>query len=133
MPARIEIGGQPCILIDFDMSNLPNTKFVCQNSPQSSVTESSSEFYGDRGLNLITDSIYTPMSSLATVQPSAKAQYNTTDQAAYYGVANQTGDLTVWLIGFLSPKTTSLYELSLVTNKSALLYLSTDSSSANKV
>ena len=133
VPAQIEISGQPCRLIDFDMTNLPSTTLVCQNSAQSSLTASRSEFYGNRGINLITEAVFTPMSSLATAQPSSSAQYNVTNLAAYYPVGNQTGDLTVWLIGFLSPQRTSLYELSLVTNNSALLYLSTDATSANKV
>ena len=125
MPAEIEIGGQPCKLADFDMTGLPNTTFVCSSPPQTSA----SEYWGNRGINVIVDNVYS--SDLTTASPSGSATQNVTNQAAY--TTAQTSDVTVWLKGFLSPQKDSDYDFSLITNGRGLLFLSSDSTSANMV
>lgn len=125
VPAVIEIGGQPCNLAGFDMANLPNTTFVCTSPAQTSA----SEYYGNRGINVIVDNVYS--SNLATATPSNAATSNVTNRAAF--ISSQTGPVTVWLKGFLSPQKDSNYDFTLKTNGQAILYLSTDSTSANKV
>ncbi len=128
VPSQIEIGGQPCNLISFDMKNLPNTTLVCQNSPKPNSTKN--EYYGNRGINLYRDNVYRDLNNLAS-GPASNATLNITNQLAYIG--SKSVDETIWLIGFIYPKTTSLYEFSIVTNGNAVLYISTDASSANKV
>ena len=126
VPAKIEIGGQACELISFDMQNLPNTTFVCQNSPQKQVKN---EYYGNRGINLIRDNVYT--ADLANAVPSANAVNSIVYKAFFQDT--QTIDVTIWLKGFFSPKKDSFYEFSINTNGQAQLFISTDSTSANKV
>jgi len=92
---------------------------------------SSQEYVGNRGITLIVDSgTATSSASLASAQPSSSAQYSEIYAASY--TATTSGAQTVWLKGFLAPRKTSRYKLSLVTNGVAELYLSTDSTSANK-
>ena len=128
VPAEIEIGGEPCELINFNMTNLPNTQFICRNSPQ---LKPSNEYYGNRGINLIRDDVYTEFNSLATAVPSVNAQSSTAKQISYNDT--KTVDLTVWFKGFINPRVTSFYEFYIDTNASAALFVSTDSTSANKV
>lgn len=125
MPARVEVGGQPCSILSFDMTNLTRTQFVCQNVPQPAA---STEYYGNRGITLYRDNVYS--ASLASAQPSGSAQMSVLNQASY--ADTQTTDVTVWLKGFFNPKKSSKYEFSLVTNGQAILYVSTDARSANK-
>ena len=108
------------------MPNLPNTTFVCQNSPQKQVNN---EYYGNRGINLIRDNFYT--ADLANAVPSANAVNSIVYKAFFQDT--QTIDVTIWLKGFFSPKKDSFYEFSINTNGQAQLFISTDSTSANKV
>lgn len=129
VPASIQIGGQPCDLLNFDMKNLPDSSFVCQ-SPKISST-SSNEYFGNRGISFYRDDLYTSFISLATAVPSANAIKDVLNVALYNDT--ETVDVTIWLRGFISPQRDSLYEFSINTNGDAVLLLSTDSNSANKV
>ena len=122
--------GQPCSISSFTSnSNTGNSTIVCQVP---AVGTAQQDYSGNRGITLIEDSgITTSSSNLATAQPSANAQYSEISMASYF--ASSSGSRTVWLKGFLAPGKTSQYKLSLVTNGVAELYLSTDSTSANKV
>lgn len=125
VPARIEVGGQPCQLVNFDMTNLTNTKFVCKNVPQPSILN---EYYGNRGVTLYRDNIYS--ANLASAQPSSNAQISKLNQASY---TDSLGlDVTIWLKGFLNPKKSSSYEFSIETTGQAILSISQDAKSANK-
>lgn len=127
VPAKIEIGSQPCDVINFDMSNLPQTTLVCNNLPKK---QTKTEYYGNRGITMTRDNIYTPFASMATSSPSSNAQTRIIDQASY--TDTKSVDVTIWLIGFFNPKKDSTYEFTLNTNSDAQVYLSTDSTSANK-
>ena len=112
------------------MSSLPNTVFTCQNlAQQSSINQG--EYYGNRGINLIKDYIFTPLNNLVTAQPSLNAIKSVINKAAYN--TNETSDLTIWLEGYLNPKTSSIYKFNLSTNGVAQLYISNDTNSLNKV
>lgn len=124
--------GQPCPIISFTSfnSNTTTSSIVCQVPV--APTSSSQEYEGNRGITLIVDyGISTSSSNLATVQPSSNAQYSEINMASY--TASTSGPQTVWFKGFLASKKMSSYKLSLVTNGVAELYLSNDSTSANKV
>jgi len=125
VPANIEIGGQPCNLVNFDMTKLPNTRFVCSSPAQTTANE----YYGNRGVTLIVDDVYS--SDLTTATPSAYSNTSVITQAAFS--TSQTNDLTVWLKGFISPQTDSDYDFTLQTNGQAILNISSDSTSANQV
>lgn len=127
MPAQVQIGGQPCNIVNFYMTNMPDTSFACKNLPQANTAQT--EFFGNRGINLIVDNVYTPYSNLATASPSPNAVSNVTNQVAF----SATGPVTVWLKGFISPQKDSNYQFILQTNGAAVLYLSTDATSVNKV
>lgn len=127
MPAKIEIGGQPCEIIDFDMSNLQNTTLVCRNSPKSSVNN---EYYGNRGVTFFRDNLYISPNQFSTATPSTSSQSSILD-SAFYNDTN-TIDVTIWLIGYFNPKKNSAYQFSLDTTGDAHLYLSIDSTSPNK-
>ena len=123
--------GQSCPIISFTSFNSSSatSSIVCQVPAVPSA--SSQEYIGNRGISLIVDSgIATSSASLASAQPSSSAQYSEIYAASY--TASTSGAQTVWLKGFLAPGKTSRYKLSLVTNGVAELYLSTDSTSANK-
>jgi len=125
VPASIEIGGQPCKLASFNMLDLPNTTFVCSSPAQVTATE----YYGNRGITVLVDNVYS--SDLTQASPSGSATTSEATQASYS--TSQSTDVTVWLKGFLSPQKDSDYDFTIQTNGNALLYLSTDSNSANKV
>ena len=128
LPASIQIGGKDCKLLSFEKLTDPNTRLTCQvPTPDSSVPD----YSGNRGVNLITDNVYTALASLQTATPSASAVSSQTDKA--YFNTNATSDVTVWMKGFLVLGKTSLYELEVKTNGEAVLLLSTDSTSAKKV
>ena len=130
VPSKIAVDGQPCKLISFDMTNLPDTVLVCQTSSEPSTAQN--EYYGNRGITVIRDNVFTTNSSLATALPSANAVTSIASLANY--TDTQTVDVTIWMKGFISPARTSLYEFSLVTNAdAAVLYGSTDETSANQV
>lgn len=92
---------------------------MCQVS--SPPTLSSGYYYGNRGLSTIIDSgvYYTTLTNLLTAQPSASAQYSEINRAQI----EATGPVTVWLRGFIAPAKTSPYELRLIANGNALLYV----------
>ncbi len=130
VPAEIEIGGQPCNLVDFDMTYLPYTTFTCQST--ASFASTSGEYYGNRGVNLIIDKgVNTPFVNLSTASPTANAILNVTNKFSFNDP--QSESVTVWLKGFLSPQKDSLYSFDIQVNGQAVLYLSTDASSTNKV
>ena len=111
---------------------MPVTQFVCKNKPQSPQNQASNEYYGNRGINLIVDSVYTDYANLASAIPSGNATTRIINQAAYMGLPTAAGE-TIWLKGYINPKKESNYEISLATNGVAQLYVSTDASSTNKV
>ena len=130
VPAQIQIGGNQCNFVSFDMTNLPVTKLVCQ-SPSIS-TNAANEYYGNRGMNLIRDNVFTSYANMATATPSANAVNSVIQNATY--TDTQSVDVTIWLKGYFSPQIDSSYEFDLNTNgDAAMIYLSTDSTSANKV
>lgn len=88
------------------------------------------EFYGNRGITLIRDYVLTSFNNLSTAVPSSK-KVTVLNQAYYQDT--QTSSVTVWLKGFFAPKRDSLYEFNIVTNGAAMLFISNDSTSANKV
>jgi len=89
------------------------------------------EYPGGRGMVLIRDNILTPFSNLTRVIPSATATLSYMNMASF--TDNQFRDVTIWLRGFLEPGKSSRYEFTLNTNGDAILYLSTDSTSSNKI
>lgn len=111
------------------MSNLPETTLVCQtpNAPSSASTE----YYGNRGVNIIRDNVYTSFNSLAAAIPSSQASQSVYRDTNF--TDTQSVDVTIWMKGFISSQKDSLYEFSIVTNGEAALYISTDATSANKV
>ena len=120
---------QSCPIISFNSnSNSSISTIVCQVP---STGPAKPEYVGNRGITLIEDGgLYTSSANLSTAQPSSNAQYSELTMASY--TASSSGARTIWLKGFLAPGKTSQYKLSLVTNGAAELYLSTDSTSANK-
>lgn len=115
-------------MINFDGTDLLNSKLFCQ-MPASQTTKN--EYIGNRGINLIRDNKYTTYSSLSSAIPSTNAISSWLDEARFND--NQTVDVTIWLNGFFTPLKTSIYLFSILTNGPALLYLSNDTTSANKV
>ena len=87
------------------------------------------EYIGNRGITVITDQVYS--SNLQSATPSNNATYSEINMASYQ--TTSTGTYTVWLKGFLAPGKTSRYEFEIVSNGNAILFISTDSASANKV
>jgi hypothetical protein len=122
---------QPCKITNFDLGDTINTRLTCQtpNAPSTSSTE----YPGGRGINLFRDNLLTSFANLASASPSASAEKSFTDQLAYTDILNN--DVTIWFRGFLAPGKSSNYEFQFdsITNGDAVLLLSTDSSSANKV
>lgn len=129
VPANIEVGGLPCKITNFTMSNLPETTLNCLSPPAPSVIKT--DYFGNRGINLAIDNFYTPYDSLVTARPSVNAYNTVLNQTAFF--SNETNDKTIWLTGYFSPKIDSLYEFELVTNAEAVFSLSMDSTSINKV
>jgi hypothetical protein len=69
---------------------------------------------------------------MATATPSGSAVNSVIQNATY--TDTQSVDVTIWLKGYFSPQIDSSYEFVLNTNgDAAMIYLSTDSTSANKV
>jgi hypothetical protein len=115
-------------VIDFDKTNQLSSVITCQTS---SSQAAKTDYYGNRGINLQIENIFTSFTSLNSAVPSGNAQSSWLDIASYQ-YPNST-DVTVWLTGFLAPSSTSEYLFSLTTNGNAKLFLSTDGTSANKV
>lgn len=112
------------------MTDLPFTKFICKSPPQIE-NNTLNEFYGNRGINLLIDSIYTTFSNLSTAVPSSNATFSVTNRTVYYDT-NKI-DVTIWFKGFFSPQTDSFYEFIINANGGAIVYLSTNGTSENKV
>lgn len=127
LPAQIDISGTPCNVLSYERNNNFDSQLVCETAPKPSSTQT--DFPGGMGITVIRDNVYTP--SLTGAVPSANAVYSQLNDANY--IDNQTVDATVWLKGYLLPAKTSKYDLSISTTGSAVLYLSTDATSANKV
>ena len=106
----------------------PNTRLTVE-VPTPAATPSDN--YGNRGINLITEYMYTPFATLQKAMPSAKAVSTQTDRA-YYNTSTKS-DTTAWMKGYFLPGKSSLYEFEVATNGEAILMLSSDSTSANKV
>ena len=79
---------------------------------------------------MLRDNVLTSFASLASSNPSASAQTIWLDELKYVD-PNRT-DVTVWMDGFLVVARDSEYQLSVSSNGAAILYLSTDSTEANK-
>ena len=127
VPAKIEIAGQPCKVVEFNMESFQETKIVCETSPKVSVTNTN---YGNRGINLIKDNVATNFNDLATAVPSQSASTDVIDKASL--LDNGKTDQTIWMKGFLYPRKNSSYEFSVATNGLAKLFISTDATPSNK-
>jgi hypothetical protein len=113
------------------LGDTKSTKLTCETPNVPST--SSNEYSGGRGINLLRDNVLTPFANLSSASPSAAAEKSFTDQLTYTDILNV--DVTVWFRGFLSPGKSSNYEFQFdsITNANAVLLLSTNDSSANKV
>ena len=100
---------------------------ICQTSSNENTIQS--EYIGNRGITAIIDNVYT--ANLQNAIPSNNATYSEINMASYQTAV--TGAYTVWLKGFLTPGKTSKYEFEIVSTGTSILYISTDSLSANKV
>ena len=56
VPAAIDILGQPCKVVDFNMDDLKATRIVCETPAQMSTQNYN---YGNRGVTLITENVST--------------------------------------------------------------------------
>ena len=108
------------------MTNLPNTQFICKSPTQ----VQNSEYFGNRGINLIKDNVYMQFSQLSSAVPSINSNKTVIDQTVFSD--SNSEDITIWLRGFFSPQTDSLYEFIINSNGEAILYLSTDTTLANR-
>ena len=106
----------------------PTASIVCE-VPTSDNNAYAAEYIGNRGITLVLDRVSS--ANLQTATPSATATYTQINMASYR--TTQTGSYTMWLKGFLAPGKTSRYEFEVVSNGNAILFLSTDSSSTNRV
>ena len=106
----------------------PNTRLTVEAPTPAGVA---SDYYGNRGISLITDGVFTSLASLQAAAASANAISSEIDRL-FYNASTQS-DITAWMKGFLLPGKSSMYEFEVVTNGEAILMLSTDSTSANKV
>ena len=121
--------GKSCSILDFvdGTSSDPTASIVCQVPSNNNTVFT--EYVGNRGITLIIDNVYS--ANLQNVVPSNTAAYSEINMISYQ--ATRTGNYTIWLKGFLAPGKTSRYEFEVVSNGNAILFISTDSSSANKV
>ncbi len=115
-------------MINFDNTDQQNTVITCQTQPSQVFGKTN---YGNRGINVVTQNVFTPFASLSSTNPSINVESTWLDVASYR-FTNQT-NVTVWLTGYLAPSVSSEYLFSLSTNAFAQLYLSNDSSSTNRV
>lgn len=128
VPAKIEIAGQPCNVVEFNTTSFQETRIVCETSPKVSVTTTN---YGNRGLNLIKDNVAVSFNDLEHAVPSASASSGVVYKASLIEKGNS--DQTIWMKGFLYPRKNSSYEFSIATNGFAKLFISTDDKPGNKV
>lgn len=61
VPANIEIAGEPCKVIEFDMSDVLQTRIVCETKPSVSA---SADNHGNRGVSYIRDTSLTTFNDL---------------------------------------------------------------------
>lgn len=127
LPASIQVGGKECQLLSFEKLTSPNTRLTCQ-AP--TPDQNSHEFSGNRGITLIKDNTYIPFEKLQNATPSALAVVS---QLASTSYQSSTRNVTIWMKGYLVPGKTSEYRFELVTNGNAVLFISNDTTSANKV
>ena len=80
---------------------------------------------------MLRDNVKLSFGSLVSATPSANAQTIWLDELAY--IDPNITDVTVWMSGFLTIARDSDYLISLSTNGVATMYLSTDSTEANKI
>lgn len=72
VPATIDIAGEPCKVIDFDMSDQKATRIVCESGPSQ---QAQADNYGGRGVTLITDSVLTSEQNLGSIFNSYTSIY----------------------------------------------------------
>jgi len=118
----------PCVVKLFNNDDPLNTKIVCTTQ---AASPAATEFIGNRGINLVRDNVNTAFASLGSATPSANAKTIWLDELKY--IDTDTTDVTVWMQGFLVVAKDSDYLVSVTTNGAAVVYLSTDSTEANKV
>ncbi len=128
MTCKNFIKGKKCKILSYEKLEDSNTRLTVE-VPASIA--SGSDYYGNRGINLITEYVYTPFASLQTAMASTNAVSTQTDRI-YYNTSTNL-DITLWMKGYLVPGKSSIYEFEVVTNGEAILMLSTDSKSINKV
>ena len=121
------IKGKNCSLLNFEQLTDPNTRLTCE-VPTPATT--ASDYYGNRGINLITDPVFTAFAGLQTATPSANSASSTTDRVFYQ--TNITSPITIWLKGYLKLAKASQYDFEVKTNGDAVVLLSNDSTSAQK-
>ncbi|CAF2963963.1 unnamed protein product [Rotaria sp. Silwood2] len=124
-PLVVQIGGQPCIII-----NSTTTIIQCQ-TPIAPLS-SQNQYQGGRGLQVFRTSGFTSQSTLSSsTPPTPTGNVSWTDDAFF--VSNLSSPETVWLIGFIRLPKTATFTFILDTNGDAALFLSTDDNSTNKV
>ena len=128
VPASINIAGQPCTVVSFDMTNLLSTRIQCTTGPAVPVT---SDNYGNRGILLIRDNVLTATNNLTTATPSVAAT-TTTIYSASYQDPNSVS-VTIWLQGYFNPLKSSDYEFQIVTNGYAVLLFGTSASNTTQI
>jgi hypothetical protein len=121
----------PCTLISFEPNDRINTAFTCQTAAK--PMQIKSEYHGGRGISGFSENLLTSFSNLGTFSQSLSLNTKRfkLNEAKYE--QNTTGDLTLWLRGYLSPQRSSNYELSLNSNVDAKLFISLSQLSADKV
>ena len=117
-----------CNVIGFNNADEENSIITCQTQP---IQPSKTNYYGNRGLLVTINPVYTPFLALGVATPPPNAQTIWVDAASYQYTSSQYA--TIWLTGYLAPSTSSDYLFSIDSNSPTKFYLSTDSTSANKV
>lgn len=117
--------------MSYDRTNITNSKLQCE-TPAEVLTSTTHEYPGGRGINLIVDNVLTSINNLVSAQPSLSAQKSYLNQTSYYDESIGSAK-TVWMKGFFYPAKSSNYLFTLVSNSSAILFLSEDETAANKI
>lgn len=112
-------------MINFETIN-DKTVITCRT--QSTRVISASDYVGNRGMNVVTIKNYTDYSNLDLAVQPINSTPEWIDSANY---ESSYAPITVWMTGYFAPLISSEYQFSL--NVLGKLYLSNDSSSANKV
>lgn len=121
LPAKIDISGVPCKVLSFEKNNYVDSELVCETPI---MPDTQSQFYGNRGINIVSDDVLTSYANLKTAVPGATANFSISSFANY--TTTDSVAKTVWISGYLQPAKTSLYEFSVVTNGVAEVYLNVD-------